>query len=62
MFKNGILKQAYVLIEPCASGGVKSNVSTLTIKGMVVVCGLNPTGTMTSSNSLVSKTCRINLT
>ena len=62
MHINGILKHAYALIVPCASGGVKSNVSTITVKGMVVVCGLNPTGTKISSNSLVSETCRLKRT
>ena len=38
-----ILKNIYNLTEPCAD---KSNVSTLNVKGIVVVCGLNPTGTI----------------
>ena len=46
-----IFKNIYNLIEPCAD---KSNVSTLNVKGMVVVCGLNPIGTIAFSNSLTS--------
>ena len=54
MHDDGTMKHVYDLTEPCASGGDKSNVSTITVKGMVVFCGLNPTGIMASSISLTA--------